>query len=114
MAAKKPDDFDATRSIIDALEPFNIKDRDRIIRWACEKLGMKLPASAAASLPQTQTPQQPVHPPSDNPQGHPTRDSGQSKNIKSFLTEKSPNSENSKCLFFGFNLLCTGLLWKRS
>jgi hypothetical protein len=34
------DDLDATRQIASLLEPFPVPDRERIIRWAREKLGM--------------------------------------------------------------------------
>jgi len=36
----KPDDSEAVRSLADTLQPFDSEDRERIIRWAREKLGM--------------------------------------------------------------------------
>ena len=37
----KLDDLEAVRTIITALEPFDEPERERIIRWASEKLGIK-------------------------------------------------------------------------
>ncbi|MCC4307878.1 hypothetical protein LL252_04770 [Alcanivorax marinus] len=34
------DDLDAVKKVVDALEPFQSEERERIIRWACEKLGV--------------------------------------------------------------------------
>ena len=38
---QKPDDLDALRTIITALDPFDESERERIMRWASEKLGIK-------------------------------------------------------------------------
>jgi hypothetical protein len=38
--SSKPDDLEAVRSLADTLQPFASEDRERIIRWAREKLGM--------------------------------------------------------------------------
>src|SRR5262245_44849357 len=38
--SSKPDDLEAVRSLTDTLQPFSNDDRERIIRWAREKLGM--------------------------------------------------------------------------
>lgn len=38
------DDLDAVRTIVDALEPFDATDRDRIMRWVSEKLGLAAPS----------------------------------------------------------------------
>lgn len=82
---KPADDFEAVRLVIEALEPFDPKERERIIRWAAEKLGMATPApvsagSAALSLaPQAAT--------------TPLSISG-AKDIKSFVLQKNPRSDN--------------------
>jgi len=53
---KPTDDFEAVRLVIQALEPFDAKERERIIRWAAEKLGMTTPPStSSASSPLTLT-----------------------------------------------------------
>jgi hypothetical protein len=45
------DDFLAARTIVEALQPFNDLDRERILRWVREKLGM-------ATMPPTTVPGQ--------------------------------------------------------
>ena len=47
--SSKPDDLEAVRSLADTLQPFASEDRERIIRWAREKLGMT--ASVAPAVP---------------------------------------------------------------
>lgn len=47
---KPPDDLEAVREIASTLEPFQAADRERIIRWARERLGMAAPA-ASLQLP---------------------------------------------------------------
>lgn len=87
---KKHDDLEATRAIIEALEPFDAKDKERIIRWACEKLGIiqqtvvqtgrqKEVLGEASAMTSSYSPQQ-----------------GQShiKDFKTFISEKSPKSNN--------------------
>jgi len=36
----KTDDLEAVRVLADTLQPFAVEDRERIIRWARERLGM--------------------------------------------------------------------------
>jgi len=43
--SQNPDDLEAVRTIVKALEPFEAKDQERIIRWAREKLGLSTSAS---------------------------------------------------------------------
>jgi hypothetical protein len=83
------DDLDALKQIVAALEPFEQNDKERIIRWACEKFGIQfhqqqmtiaksegnenvaisqLPRRIDESLPGT--------------------------DIKSFVNSKSPKSDN--------------------
>jgi|GEM_PF-3508107 len=38
--SKKNDDLEAVRVIADALEPFDDVVRERILKWACERVGM--------------------------------------------------------------------------
>jgi len=83
--SQKPDDLAAIKTICDALEPFDEGERERILRWASERLGLK---GMVPAPPQTQ-------------QGAPPPNSGQpvvthqgSKDIKTFLDEKNPNSAN--------------------
>ena|SRR5438105_15698553 len=80
------DFFAALRTVIDTLQPFDPADQERIIRWACEKIGLKpqnptelhLPLAPGAVSP-------PITPvvPAD----------GSRKDIKSFVDSKNPQSE---------------------
>lgn len=84
--AKPADDFEAVRLVIEALEPFDAKARERIIRWASEKLGMSATPLAALggsafTLPQT-------------PKAAPAVSASSSKDIKSFVLQKNPRSDN--------------------
>ncbi len=40
MSNQVKDDLDAVRQLTDILTPFNDQERERIIRWVKEKLGM--------------------------------------------------------------------------
>lgn len=79
----KPDDFDTAKTIVQALEPFDNQEKEKIIRWVCERLGI-----IQQTVVQT-TPQQEVIVQTQNPISH-----GQGKDIKTFLSEKSPKSDN--------------------
>lgn len=90
MTTPKTDDLDATRSIVEALEPFDTKDRERIIRWACEKLGI-VQQTIVQTIPQKEiiVEAQGISAPIQ-----PNQLQGIAKDIKSFLGEKSPKSNN--------------------
>ena len=47
--SSKPDDLEAVRSAADTLQPFANDDRERIIRWAREKLGMTATVASTAA-----------------------------------------------------------------
>lgn len=87
--SQKPDDLSAVKAICDALEPFDEINRERIIRWASERLGLKNPIqnalpSSSGSIPPAAS-QQPIH-------EHITHT--RAKDIKTFLEEKNPTSAN--------------------
>jgi hypothetical protein len=87
---KSPDDFEATRQVIATLEPFENPDRERILRWAREKLKMGAPP-----LPgHTRTPDSP--PPGGHDAGRVPGDqsgaAGATQDIKSFIKAKDPKS----------------------
>lgn len=48
--SSKPDDLEAVRFIADTLQPFANDDRERIIRWAREKLGMSTSTAVASAV----------------------------------------------------------------
>ncbi len=82
---QKPDDLDALRVIVTALEPFDETERERIIRWASEKLGIK-----SIVPPMTQ-----VIPPANATMTNlPASGQPERKDIKTFLDEKNPTSGN--------------------
>jgi hypothetical protein len=84
--SQKPDDLAAIKTICDALEPFDEGERERILRWASERLGIK--SSTHATTPEqvnTHTVGQPSH----EVRGHVGI-----KDIKTFLDEKNPTSAN--------------------
>jgi hypothetical protein len=89
---KPADDLEAIRLIIQALEPFDPKDRERIIRWATEKLGMTAvpaipgPGSAPSAIA-------PVSMPSIAPLGG-AYAVGAGKDVRSFVMAKKPKSDN--------------------
>jgi hypothetical protein len=78
--SKPPDDLDAIRTIVSTLEAFEVGDRERIIRYALEKLGVK-----ATPLPSAL----PVR--SDAPSLTPQ--SLTVKNISTFVKDKDPKSD---------------------
>ena len=82
---KPVDDLEAVKTLVETLEPFNAEDRERVMRWAREKLGMAGAGPAAIAI-QAQ---------SARSGGSPRDDAGgrSGKDIKSFLNEKSPKSD---------------------
>jgi hypothetical protein len=85
--ADKPDDLEAVRIICGALDPFDEGERERIMRWASEKLGIKniVPSTSQNAGQASNT--------GTTPTPTATGQSG-SKDIKSFLQEKNPTSAN--------------------
>jgi hypothetical protein len=89
MSSPKPDDLEAVRAIAAALEPFDAHERERIIRWVKERLGM-----VAAQPP-------PPHPIPPTPQpmngtAAPAAADGVAQprpDIRSFVTEKAPKTD---------------------
>jgi len=90
--ATKHDDLDAIRIVLDTLSPFDPQDQKRIIRWACEKLGLSLEGITARTMsgmvPSTMQP-------TDNaPLVQPSTTLRSSQvDIKSFLKAKNPTSD---------------------
>jgi hypothetical protein len=84
--AKDLDDLQAVRELVQLLEPFSKEDRERIIRWSREKLGMAQ-AGETKSEDQATTGETAAISPTD---------------IKSFLLEKRPASENQMAAAVAF------------
>ncbi len=87
--SQKPDDLDTVKVIVSALEPFDDKERERILRWTIEKLGIKNIATSTI----TQIVQPTVTNPTIQTNPNITHHQG-TKDIKTFLQEKSPTSAN--------------------
>lgn len=83
--SQKPDDLAAIKTICDALEPFDENERERILRWASERLGIKNIPVQTTQVQQTTVP--PVA-------GQQVVTSTGGKDIKTFLDEKNPTSAN--------------------
>src|SRR5258706_5722336 len=81
MSKPEPDDFEAVRAIVAALQPFQQReDQERILRWAREKIGI-------AAVPLVVPPAAGVFTPPAPPAP------GSSMDIKSFVAAKNPQSD---------------------
>ena len=81
--AEKLDDLEAVRKLVEVLSPFDAKEQERILRWTREKLGMPVQGPAPAETREKEA---------DSLSGG--DGSGGAKNIKTFVTEKNPTSDN--------------------
>ena len=81
----KTDDLEAVRVLADTLQPFASEDRERIIRWAREKLGMAT-APVAAALPRVDATTI-----QDAPDAA-TSSAPTAVDIKKFVNEKAPRT----------------------
>ncbi len=79
------DDLEAVRAIVEALESFEADDKERIIRWAREKL--KLPS--ISTLQQ----QSPLSPTSHIPIASTAPSLTTARDLKTFVAEKQPKSD---------------------
>ena len=83
---KQADDLEAVRTLVATLEPFEKGDRERIIRWACEKLGL------SSSIPGAFSGERVIPPKTGEAPSAGTRVSS-GKDIKTFVDEKNPISD---------------------
>ncbi len=83
--SKTSDDLDAVRKIVEALESFEPKEQERIIRWAREKLGLWV-----SSVDQDRTQSSTA---STQPTGQQHPSSGPQVDIKAFINLKQPQSD---------------------
>jgi hypothetical protein len=82
---KVSDDLEAVRTIAQALEGFDAADQQRIMRWAAEKAGLALTVGSGAPLPPGA---------GIPPRLNPAPPGGTTKDIKTFVAEKNPRSDN--------------------
>lgn len=89
--SKSMDDFEAVRVVVNTLEPFDSKDRERIIRWTKEKLGMPISTSpiqtSHVEQPSTPSVEPDIVQQTISPAGRNRID------IKSFVSQKAPSSD---------------------
>ena len=78
----KNDDLEAVRVIADTLQPFDATERERIIRWARERVGMIATAQAPATRPPDGAAPDESTPPATEP-----------TDIQTFVNQKAPRSE---------------------
>ncbi len=83
--SKDADDFQAVKLLVETLSPFDDKDRERIIRWAKEKLGMANPNPSGFQAPQQSTALSPL---SLDAAGL-----SRSTDIRQFAAQKQPRSD---------------------
>jgi hypothetical protein len=85
MTTSTPDDFEALKTIVEALKPFPREDQERILRWTREKFGLASTSEQGRGQDRY-----------DHQQGHGS-DHGtetKSKDIRTFVNEKNPQSDN--------------------
>ncbi len=87
----KPDDLEAVRNVVAALEGFDADSQERIVRWAREKLNLPIAPARSPAPHIPAIPQQPEIPPS--PTVLPQSAVGGVKDLKTFVTEKKPKND---------------------
>lgn len=83
----QPDDYDAVKQVVVILQPFPDADRERIIRWTREKLGMAPAPNVGAAAPQGQSGGAGSTPPGSGATSTPP-----ASDIKSFIETKDPKN----------------------
>lgn len=88
MSKPNKDDLEAVRSISAALEGFDLKDQERILRWAREKIGLPIISEKFTPIfPLRETPGPGVVPPI------PSHDPTRIQDIRSFIQNKAPRTD---------------------
>ena len=83
--SSKSDDLEAVRLLAETLQPFASDDRERIIRWAREKLGMgSTTGPVMKSVARLET---------TEPRAAAQESTVSGSDIKSFVTQKAPKSD---------------------
>lgn len=89
MSKPQKDDFDAVRTVIEALTGFEAEDQERILRWAREKLGLK--TQSPSPVPAANVPVVPPTIGAAPPALAAIADNA--SDIKTFVQAKSPSSD---------------------
>lgn len=87
MTTHSSDKFDVLRNIVEQLKGLPSEDQDRIIRWACEELGISVPTRSTASTTALVPPSAALGVVSE------VTHSGGSTDIKTFVDEKNPQTD---------------------
>src|SRR3989344_4119686 len=87
MAKEGKDDLEAVRKLVDALSDFDNTEQERIIRWACEKLGLPSAVGISRTLPPKPGVVADFSSTGAIDSRRPARD------IKAFIEEKSPKND---------------------
>lgn len=87
--SQQKDDLEAVRKVADALEGFDPKDQERIIRWARERIGLSVTPLSPQAL---QSPPPPALGRAPQTATLPSTATG-AKNLKTFVTEKRPKND---------------------
>jgi hypothetical protein len=89
VAKDKSDDFEAVRTVVATLEPFDVNDQERILRWAREKLGLSVATGSAAGTSHSEG-----RPPRHTEAGvAPVSPASKATDIKSFIESKKPQTD---------------------
>jgi hypothetical protein len=89
---QKPDDLKAVKIIRDALDGFQNDERERIIRWARESLGLPPTAPAAGAHVEPAHTQVAISHPTPTPAAHAPA-AKPAKDIATFVSEKNPQTD---------------------
>jgi hypothetical protein len=88
MAKVAPDDYEAVRGLVEILQAFETKDQERILRWACEKLGLTA-SPAGVSVQEVASAARTGDQSTAN-----TSTTGKPTDIKTFVDFKKPQSDS--------------------
>src|SRR5215472_8233784 len=89
MSQQQKDDLEAVRKVADALEGFDPKDQERIIRWARERIGLSTAPLSSQALPSSSAPTSG----SASQATTPAMPATTVKDLKTFITEKKPKND---------------------
>jgi hypothetical protein len=87
--SQQKDDLEAVRKVADALDGFDPKDQERIIRWAREKIGLSV-APVSIQVPPSPSALASGSAPSAGTQTSPATSA---KDLKTFVIEKNPKND---------------------
>jgi|SRR5579884_2431892 len=87
--SQQKDDLEAVRKVADALEGFDPKDQERIIRWARERIGLSVAPASPQALPSLSA----AAPGSAQQAAIPLTLASSARDLKTFVAEKKPKND---------------------